>query len=143
MSKRDEIEERRAQRRKENEKAAEAQFELDLEELDKLEGEHGVDAIGAVKVARFVEGLTTRVFFKTPTTAQYQRYQDQYGRATDKKSSTGQRDAIELLAKSTWAYPQDDERRTKLVEEFPGLLVSVGLAAAKKAEAEKEEEGKG
>lgn len=143
MDKIEEIEERRKKRREAYEKAEAAQFAIDLEALDALEGEHGVDVLGSVKVPRFVEGLTTRVFFKPPKPAQYQRYQEQYGKATDKKSTAGQRAAIELLANSCWAYPADQEIRAKLCEEFPGLLVSVGLAAAKKGEGEKEEEGKG
>lgn len=143
MGKIDEIEERRAKRRAEHEKAEQAQFETDLEELDKLEAEHGAGVVGAVKCARFVPGLTTRVFFKPPTQAQYTRYTDQYGRATDKKSTAGQRAALELLGNACWLYPADPSVREQLVEAFPGLAVAVGLSAAKRGEAEQEAEGKG
>jgi len=139
----DEIEERRAKKRKERDAAEAEQFAIDLEALEALEDEHGIGVIGSVKTARFVPGLTTRVFFKPPTEAQYNRYTEQYGRATDKKSTGGQRDALKLLAQSCWVYPKEDEIRKALVEAFPGLLVSVGLEVAKAGEAERAEEGKG
>lgn len=138
----DEIQEERAKRRKDLEKAEEAQNATDLEALNTLEIEHGDGMVRAVKVPTFMRGLPRRVFFKAPTTPQYQRYTDTYGRATTKQSPAGQRAALELLGKSCWLYPTNQEQREALVEAFPGLEVSVGLAAAKLGEAEQENEGK-
>jgi hypothetical protein len=142
MATQEEIEERRAKRRAELAKVEKEQFEKDLEALDELEIEHGHGTIGSAKTAHFVPGLPTRVFFRTPKGPEYTRYTEQYGRATDKKSTAGQRDALTLLGKTCWLYPKDDDTKKALAETFPGLLVSVGLAASKKAEAETEAEGK-
>jgi hypothetical protein len=136
------IQERREQRREQYEKAKKAQFEIDLEALDSLEAEHGYGAVGSIEATRYVDGLTTRVFFRTPSTEEYDRYTKQYGRATDKKSTEGQRDALALLGRTCWLYPADVEVRKKMVTTFPGLAVVVGLAAAKRGEGEQEAEGK-
>lgn len=137
-----EIEERRAARRAELAKAEEAQFVKDLEALDELEAQHGAGVVGSVRCARFIPGLPTRVFVRPPKADEYDRYTSQYGRAKDKQSTAGQRDAIKLLGTTCWLYPVDKDVRAKLVEEFPGLLIAVGLEAAKRGEAEAEEEKK-
>jgi hypothetical protein len=139
----EEIEARRAARKAEAAKAEAEQFAKDLEALDALEVEHGDGAIGSVKAARFVPGLTTRVFFRSPEGPEYDRYAASYGKATTKQSTTGQRDALALLGRAVWLYPKDEEAKKGLVETFPGLLVAIGLSAAKRAEAAEVEEGKG
>lgn len=134
--------ERREKRRQEHERAEKAQFDVDFEALDGLEAEHGYGAIGAVKAPRFVPGLTTRVYFRSPSEDEYARYTSQYGRATDKKSTQGQRDAIALLGRTCWLYPREDEKKKAMLEAFPGLAVVVGLAVAKRGEGEQEDEKK-
>lgn len=138
----EEIEARRAERKKEHEKAEAEQFAIDLEALDALECEHGDGTIGAIKV-RFKKGQPTRAFYKTPTQAQYQRYKDQVHKAVDKKNLGSQRAAQELLARSCWVYPKDEAAQSEMLEAFPGLLTSIGLGAAALAEGKQEEEGKG
>lgn len=138
----EEIEKRRAERQKAHAEAEAKQFEIDLAALDSLEEQHGAGAIGSVKTPRFVPGLTTRVFFRSPSEDEYARYTSQYGRATDKKSTTGQRDALALLGRTCWLYPADPEIRKGLGETFPGLAVVVGLAVSKRGEGEQEAEGK-
>lgn len=138
----EELEARRAERKKEHEKAEAEQFGIDLEALDALETEHGDGTIGAIKV-RFKKGTPTRAFFKTPTQAQYKRYTDQVHKAVDKKSLGKQREAQELLARSCWVYPKDEAAQNEMLEGFPGLLTSIALGAAALAEGKQEEEGKG
>lgn len=138
----EQIQEQRAKRRAEHERIEKDQFAIDLAALDELEAELGVDAVGSMKAPRFVPGLTTRVFFRSPSEDEYARYTKQYGTATDKKSTTGQRDALSLLGRTCWLYPKEVETRKALVEAFPGLAVAVGLAAAKRGEGEQEAEGK-
>lgn len=139
----EELEAKRAARKAEAAKVEEAQLVKDLEALDALEIEHGDGGVGAVKTPRFVPGLTTRVFFRSPKPEEYQRYTDQYGKATTKQSPAGQRDALSLLARTCWLHPKDDETKKAIIEAFPGLPVVIGLAVAKRAEAAEVEEGKG
>ncbi len=136
----EELEERRAARRAEREKAEREQYATDLAALEGLEDEHG--KIAAVKVA-YTKGQPTRAFLKTPTGAQYRRYVDQISKAVEKSNLRSQRDAQELLARSVWVYPKEEKDRAMMLEAFPGLLTSIAIAAANLAEGKAEEEGKG
>lgn len=138
----EEIEAKRAERKAAHEAAEAEQFANDLEALDALEEEHGDGTIGAIKV-RFKKGQPTRAFFKTPTSAQYKRYLDCVHKGVDKKNLGKQREAQEQLARSCWVYPKDEAAQAAMLEDFPGLLTSMGLAAAALAEGKAEEEGKG
>lgn len=138
----EELERRREQRREERDGAEKRQYAIDLQEAEELEAEHGV--IAAVKVARFVPGQPSRAFIRIPTRGEYKRYVDQVAKAVgDKRNGTGTRNAQETLAKSVWLYPRKDDAREAMLDVFPGLLTTIGLAAAKLAEANEEDEGKG
>lgn len=138
-SKIEEIQKRRAERRQQHTEAEAEQFEKDLEALEKLELEH--DSIVGVKV-RFVPGQPTRAFLRAPTSAEYRRYRDLVGKAAVKKNVTGQTEAQDQLAKACWVYPTEPKDREAMLEEFPGLLASIVIEAAKLAEGKAEEEGK-
>jgi ribosomal protein L35AE/L33A len=135
----EEIEERRAKKQALRTDAEKKQYRIDLLARDALEDEHG--KIAAVRVA-FTSGQPTCAFVRTPTPAQYKRFVDQVGRATEKKNIASQREATELLAKSCWVYPEPGAQESML-EAFPGLLSSIGVCAARLAEGKAEEEGKG
>lgn len=139
----EELDERRAKRKAEYEAAKAAQYLKDREALDALEVEHGQGMVGIAETPRYVPGLPVLVFFRSPKPAEYTRYTDQYGRATEKQSTAGKRDALSLLGRTCWLHPTDEETKKAIFEAFPGLLVAVGLGVAKKAEADAEAEGKG
>lgn len=141
MGKREEIEERRAKRRGSKDDGRAAQEEKDLEAIDALE-EADDEVLSTLSVGTFVEGIPALVAFRRPSPAQYKRYIDTYGRAAEKKDVDGRLKSQETLARSVWAYPADDETRKRMLEELPGLLVSIAVEAPKLAEAHVEAEGK-
>lgn len=138
----EQLEERRAERKKVHADAEAEQFATDLAALDALEIEHGDGTIGAVKV-QFKKGHPTRAFFKTPTKMQYDRYRKQIQKAVEKKNLSAQYEAQELLAKSCWIYPVEQEAKDEMIDSFPGLYASMAIGAASLAEGRNEEEGKG
>ncbi len=145
MTKVEEIEARRAARQAELAKAEAAQYELDLEARDALEVQYGDGAVAGVKI-RFKAGFPTRIFLRTPKSVEYKRYVDKVGRAAANKGKTTAdhlRAAQEELARACWVYPKEPEQREAVLEEFPGLLSSIVLAATTLAEGQAEEEGKG
>lgn len=139
----EEIEKRRADRQADLAKKQTEQYAVDLAARDALEQEHGDGAVTAVKVAKFKPGFPERVIVKVPTSAQYKRYVDQVGKAGGAKDPAKTRKASELLAESCWIYPREADDRKAMLEEFPGLLTTVAIAAAALAEGKAEDEGKG
>ncbi|MCL2724855.1 MAG: hypothetical protein FWD69_10510 [Polyangiaceae bacterium] len=137
----EELEAKRAQRLAELDQQELDQRILDLEARETVEEEHGL--VGAVNVTRFSPGFPTCAYVRTPTAAEYKRFVDQVGKAVEKKSSTTQRSASELLANSCWVYPNTPEERKAMLQEFPGLLTTLAIAATALAEGKAEEEGKG
>lgn len=138
----EEIQKRRAEKREAKEKAEKEQFVTDLEALESLEDEFG--KIVSVKLD-FSEGFPTRVFLRAPKRAEYQRYRDLVGKATQQKNTKGVTEAQDQFAKSVWVYPAqaDQQAREALLEKFPGVLGNILLEALKLAEGKAEAEGKG
>jgi len=137
------VEKRRAERKVELAKEREAQEATDLEAIDALEMEHGAGGVARLDLERFAKGLPTCVALRTPDPAQYKRFVDQVGKAVEKNNQGARRDAQDLFAKSCWAYPAEQEARDRMLEQFPGLLVSIAIRAAQLVEAKAAEEGKG
>lgn len=141
-SKIEEIEERRAKRKAGIAEAREVQFAVDLEALDELEIAHGDGAVERLDVERFVPPHPTFVVLKTPSSAQYKRFCDQVSRATKHQDPKARRDAENMLGESCWIYPAEPDARKSMLEEFPGLILSVAIRAAKLVEANEVAEGK-
>lgn len=141
LSRIEQLEARRAERKDTLSRARDDQYLMDLEAREQLEDEHG--AIAAVEVSRFVRGQPTFALVKTPTGAQYKRYKDQIFKAAQAKNTAMSREAQELLANSCWVYPLTPEQRGSMIDTFPGLLTPLSMAAMSLAEGKQEEEGKG
>ena len=140
MSSIEEIEKRRADRRKAHDDARDAQIASDLEAIDALESEHGV--LHTMTSNGFKEGVAVKVAFRTPSAVEYKRYCDMVGKAQQKNDAIERRKAQETLAATVMMYPVDDARKAML-EAFPGVLISLAIEAAKVAELRAEDEGKG
>lgn len=142
-AKREEIEKRRTERQKSLAEAREAQAVADLEAYDALEVEHGDGSVASLEVERHVTGHPTIVVVKAPSSPQYKRFVDMVGKAVEKNNMAARREAQNILAHSCWIYPAEDDARKAMLEEFPGLLVSIAVRAAALVEGKAAEEGKG
>lgn len=136
----EELEQRREQKLAERKKKEEQQLVIDMEARDPLEDELG--PVAAIQISPFVDGYPARAFVRAPTEVEYKRYTAQVGRNHEKKSTSGIRDAQDLLAKSCWVYPTTPDERKRMLERFPGLLTTIGIAAARLGEGKQEDEGK-
>lgn len=138
----EEVEAKRAARKAELSGARDTQLAVDLEALDALECEHGDGKVERLNVDRFVPGHPTFIVLRAPSSALYKRFCDQVSRAAKNNDPGARRAAENALGESCWIYPAEAERKAML-EEFPGLLLSVAIRAAKLVEASEAEEGKG
>jgi hypothetical protein len=117
----DDIEKARAARRAENEKLRDVQAEIDERALFDLEGERGEHAVDAVRLERFVPGLTTLLVVAGPTPDQHKRFRQQLHK--------GDRiDAMTMLAGATVLYPPKDTV-AKIYAAFPQAEDAVAMAA--------------
>lgn len=139
MSRIEEIEARRAARREAEEKAKAAQYESDLEELEKAEAAYGCSSVAFLKVD-FVPGLPTMVVIRRPDAEYVKRFNQKAMAASGKPHLGGA--AIEELADSCVVYPKPDVYQ-KMCETFGSLKLSVGARAVKMNEAHAVEAGKG
>lgn len=137
------IEAKRAARKAGLSADREAQFAADLEALDALECEHGDGKVERLAVDRFVAPHPTFVVLKVPSSAQYKRFCDQASRAAKANDPGARRTAENMLGEACWVYPATKEQRDAMLEEFPGMLLSIAIRAAKLVEANEVEEGKG
>lgn len=131
-----------ASRKADREKAKADQYAKDLEAYAALDEEHG-GGVARVCVSVFKQGQPTFAVLRMPSGVEYKRYVDQVNRAAEKKNVKATRDAAELLAKACWVYPKEKEAQESMLEEFPGLLTSMAIAASSLAEGKAEDEGKG
>ena len=129
----DEIEERRAARKKAIAKARDEQYAKDLEQVDKLEEELGDDRVGMLKMPSFVAGLPTLVVVKTPSSAIFNRFRQMVRKAGQKTVEIGA--AKDLMAASCVAYP-DTETYGRMKEEWPSIHDNVGIEAIRLGESE-------
>lgn len=138
-----EIQNRRAQRAAQQNEARAAQEGADLEAIDALEAERG-EPLHTMTAPRFKPGAPFRIAFRPPTSPEYKRYCDMVGKAQQKSDSKARQAAQEMLAECCLVYPAEKtDLRAKLLEEFPGTLISLAIEVAKAAELEAEAEGKG
>ncbi len=136
------IEAKRAARKAALEEQRKAQYEKDLEALDKLECEHGDGAVAAVEAPRFVPGMPTLAIVRAPKGAEFKRYRDRIaGTANGKNAGATIVSAQDELASVCRVYP-DSKAYESMCESFAGLHVSMAVAAAKLADAKVEEAGK-
>ncbi len=142
MSKLEDIEKRRAERKAASAKDRAEQEERDLEAIDALEAANGED-LTTMTVAGFAKGLPVRVALRPPSAAYYKRFSDLVRRAGNDQTKRGQ--AQEQLGECCWAYPTPENKDTRdaMKDAFPGTLISLAIEAAKLAELRSEEEGKG
>lgn len=132
----EELNDKRAALRAEHEAAEQAQAEIDLAALLDAEQEHGFGSVTSLKVRAYRKGLPTMVVVKSPGgTPFYRKYLDETSNA---KSEMKKRDALLALGLACLAYPPKGELRDKMLEAFPGLTLSAGIAATKLAELEAE-----
>lgn len=136
----EEIQEQRAARKAELEKAKAEQFAIDLVALNDLEIEHGDDSVASLETERYVKGLPTMVVLRAPTAAEYKRFVDTIARSKDNMEARLK--SQDLLARSVWVYPAK-EQQDEMFSKFPGLLLSIVVRAQQMVEAKAKEEGKG
>ena len=137
----EEIQHRRAARKAAHQVAHDEQARRDLAALDELELEHGDGAVATIKTGRFAPGLPTFAVVRAPSGAQYKRFVDQVRKAGQNLEARGK--AQDLLGESCLVYPREKAERDAMLAEFPGLLVSASVEAARLADLRGEEEGKG
>lgn len=140
MSKLEEIEARRAERKAKADAARDDQEASDLEAIEALEIGSG-DSLSTLRVNGFVPGQPVRVAFKAPSEAYYRRFCSMVRKAGPNLEARGA--AQDLLAQSCWVYPADGAAQKAFLVAFPGTLVSIAIECAKLAELRSDEEGKG
>lgn len=133
----------RTKAREELQKQEDAQEIVDLEALVELENEHGIGGVKAIRLSPYTPGQPTRAYFVRPQPGEYKRYRHTVGRAAPAKQTKDVLDAQDQLGRSVLVYPKTKDERDSMHEAFPGVIVTIAIAAAKFAEAEEEEEGKG
>lgn len=135
----EEIEARRAERKAKQDEARAEQYAKDLEALDALEAEHG-EAVARLDLKRYAPGHPTFVVLKAPKRDVYKRFCDMVARAKD--SAEQRMKAQNMLAESCWVYPTDAGKRAEMLEDFPGLLLSIAISATQLVEGQAAAEGK-
>lgn len=139
MTKREEIEARRAERAAALEAQRDDQELVDLEALDALEEEHGPTNVARV-VPAFTAGLPTFAVARLPRPEETKRYRARL-RPPDGKMGDPVK-ACEELAAVVVVYP-DKPTFAKMCEARPNLAVDLGAAAAGMTRAHEAVEGKG
>ncbi len=128
-----ELEAKRAKRKASADEARDVQRLKDLEELDKLEIEHGDGIVSALDTPSFVEGLPTLVVVKAPAPDYMKRFRQQVRKASKSVEAIG--NAQDMLAASCVAYP-DTGTYERMKETWSALHDSVGVEAIRLGQAE-------
>lgn len=138
---REEFEARRAARQKGTDpESRAAQEELDLEAIDAIAIEKGVDIDIALSVRNMVAGQPVILGVRRPSRSEHKRFVQTVTRASG--NADAKMSAIDQLGEVCWVYPTDKASRDALVEANPGLIGSVGNRAYKLVELESEAEKK-
>lgn len=148
MSTVEEIQKRRADRKAAQNSKRLEQYVLDLEELDRLEEQHGDGRIVVHHISddegtpsRYVDGCVTLAVFRLPTRVEMKRYQDQC--KPDRKGRPGDTvAAANQVARACRLYP-DAESWTQLIETYAGIDVHAAVSVLEAVSGVAEEEGKG
>jgi hypothetical protein len=122
-----EIEARRAGRRDATAKARTEQYAKDVEQIEKLETEHGEDRIKILEMASFMPGLPTVVVVRTPSEDEAKRFR-QMIRRSGGKASEQIGAAQDLLAATCIAFP-DADTYARMKAAWPAVQDDAGLAA--------------
>lgn len=142
MSKIEELEKLRAERREAASKQRDEQHAKDLEALIELEDLYGFDALRKLNTTHFVPGIPTFAVIKSPGgTAVYKRYTDKVRKAQKQAQLIGA--AQEELGISCLVYPDPKSEVAKaMIEAFPGMPISIAVAAINMVELQEDEEKK-
>lgn len=139
LSKIEEIQARRDAKREALEKQKEDQRAIDLEALEALEDEHGINNIVWIDLP-YTPGLVSLVAAKCPTPAYMKRYRDMC--KTKNEKSADYIGAAEMLAAVCRVYPIEQEDYKKIVDARPGVHVQLGVAAMKLGSGREQDESK-
>jgi hypothetical protein len=140
----EQVEQRRAAKRKASEVAHDEQAAVDLVAIDALEDEHGFENVAVMTLPFLAKGLPVRVAVKAPTPALMKRYRDRLKPSKDRRNNEVPGDAAfahEELGGACLIYPSPDVF-AKLSEQRPALQGQLGVQAALLAAAREESEGK-
>jgi len=139
MTKLEEIEARRAERKAALDDQRKAQLAEDLEALDALEVEHGDANVARVNVP-YTPGLPTFVVVRAPKAAEFKRYKE---RIKSRRDGTPGDPvfAADELGECTRVYP-DKETFSKMLEARPGLTTPMGVASSNMGTGRADESGK-
>jgi hypothetical protein len=124
---------RRADRKAATQKARDEQYAKDLEDIERLESEHGEDRVSVLTTPSFVEGLPTVVILRTPDKPRFDRFRTQVRKAGHNTEAIGS--AKDMLASSCLIFP-DEAIYAKMRESWPSIHDSVGNEAVRLGEAE-------
>jgi hypothetical protein len=141
----EQVEARRAAKRKASAEAHDAQAAIDLVAIEALEDEHGFENVAVLTLPFLASGLPVRVAVKAPTPALLKRYRDRLKPTRDRRNNEVPGDATfahEELGGACLIYPSPDVF-AKLCEARPALQGQLGVQAAHLAAAKEESEGKG
>lgn len=141
----EQIEERRAAKRKASEESHDAQAAVDLAAIEALEDEHGFENVAVMSLPFLAVGLPVRVAVKAPSPGLLKRYRDRLKPTRDRRNNEVPGDALfanEELGGACLIYPAPDVF-AKLSEFRPALQGQLGVQAASLAHAKEESEGKG
>ena len=140
MSKIEELEKLRAERREAATKQRDEQHAKDLEALLELEDLHGFDALRRLNTTHFVPGIPTFAVIKSPGgSAVYKRYTDKVRKAQKQAQLIGA--AQEELGISCLVYPTGEAAKA-MIEAFPGMPISIAVAAINMVELQDDVEKK-
>jgi hypothetical protein len=140
----EQVESRRAAKRKASEAAHDEQAAVDLVAIDALEDEHGFENVAVMSLPFLAKGLPVRVAVKAPTQPLMKRYRDRLKPSRDRRNNEVPGDAAlahEELGGACLIYPAPDVF-AKLSEKRPALQGQLGVQAALLAAAREESEGK-
>lgn len=136
----EEIEKKRAARRKTIDDARAEQYVADMTALDELEEKHGADRVKSLKVKAYTPGLPTMVIIKSSAGEGYHtRFQDMIRKAKGNKDLENA--ASQMFAKSSVVYPEKDVLQA-MAEAYPNMWVDISNAAIKLVQLEEEDEKK-
>lgn len=135
------LEEKRATRNAEFNRAKEAQEITDLEAIFELEEEHGVRGVEKIKI-EYTKGLPVYLAVRCPTSAEIKRFRDRT-KPDSRGVSPNVAKHVEELAVACMLYPApDSEDFAEICRQRPAVLSVCGRAAAELAAGEIASEGK-
>lgn len=139
MSRKDEIEARRAERKAERQAQADEQYCDDLEAIDSIDAATGDSNVAIVRVP-YTVGQPVLIAARCPTPVELKRYRDMVKPRKD-GSIPDAVAAAELVADVARIYPEPDVYK-EICKARPGVAAQLGLAALNLAVGQEAEAGK-